>query len=146
MLEPVDPTAYSSLFQDVKTIPLISLRIWVQDYPHPQNWLSTYWTCGAFSEAYGYCDRNLDALLARADREPDPRTALPMYQQAEDFLLKGVPAAFAHYAESLYLLKPYVIGPRDHIGASDTAWAGEWGPVWTYDIDLSQVPANYSER
>ncbi len=146
LVEPVEPAKYRALFQDVKTIPPISLRSWAQDYPHPHNWLSTYWACGAIASAHGFCDRTLDTLFARADRELDLTAALSAYRQAEDALLDTIPAAFASYGEHLHLVKPYVIGPKNYPSPSDWHWAGEYGPVWTYDIDLTRVPADYPER
>lgn len=143
-LDPVDPAVYGSMSQDTKTAPQISLGIWIQDYPHPQNWLSIYWVCnGAFSTRYGYCNKDLDALLAKADGEPDSQKSLLMYQAAEDQLLKDVPAAFAAYVELSGLIKPYVIGPSDHLSSGDMEWAGESGPILSYDIDLTRVAANY---
>ena len=130
-----------------KTKPQISLQGYMQDYPHPHNWLSMFWTCGGeFATPFGYCNKELDALLARADQERDSQKAFALYQQAEDLLLKDVPAAFANYTESISLIKPYVLGLKDRVSAFDTEWVGEWGPVWTYDVDLSQVPASYPQK
>jgi oligopeptide transport system substrate-binding protein len=144
-LDPVDQAAYESLSRDIKTAPQIFHRVWVQDYPHPQNWLSLYWVCEPYFTypEYSYCNKDFDALVTKADQELDSKKSLELYQQAEDVLLKDVPAAFANYAENIYLVKPYVMGLKDHISPTDTEWPGEWGPVWTYDIDLSQVPTNY---
>jgi len=143
-LESVDPAVYEAMSQGSKTAPQIALSIWIQDYPYPQNWLSTYWTCNSgFSARYGYCNKDLDAQLAKSDREPDPQKALQMYQDAEDVLLRDVPAAFANYVELGGLVKPYVIGPGAHISSGDLEWAGEWGPVLDYDIDLSRVSPSY---
>ncbi|MCI0476932.1 MAG: peptide ABC transporter substrate-binding protein [Anaerolineales bacterium] len=130
-----------------KTKPQISLQGYIQDYPHPQNWLSMYWTCvNEFAAVFGYCNKELDALLARADQERDPQKALALYQQAEELLLKDVPAAFANYTENISLIKSYVLGLKDRVSAFDTEWAGEWGPVWAYDVELSQVPASYPRK
>lgn len=149
-LDPVEPGTFAalpkdgvlSLSKDVKSQPLLSRQGWIEDYPHPQNWLSTYWTCSSpYAQRYGYCNKDLDALLSKADQEPDLKKSIQLYQQAEDILMKDVPAVFSHYGENLYLVKPYVLGLREHIGSGDTEWAGQWGPVWLYDIDLMQVPA-----
>ena len=130
-----------------KTKPQISLQGYMQDYPHPHNWLSMFWTCGGeFATPFGYCNKELDALLARADQERDSQKAFALYQQAEDLLLKDVPAAFANYTENISLIKPYVVGLKDRVSAFDTEWVGEWGPVWAYDVDLSQVPASYPQK
>ncbi len=145
-LDPVDPTVYTSLTKDIKTQPLFSIQGWIEDYPHPQNWLSVYWVCGGFAKRYGYCNKDFDATTGKADQTLDLQAALKLYQQAEDILVKDVPSAFLFYSENLYLTKPWVIGPTDHTGSSDAEWAGEWGPVWTYDIDLSKVPSNYPKQ
>jgi oligopeptide transport system substrate-binding protein len=130
-----------------KIKPQISLQGYRQDYPHPHNWLSMFWMCGTeFAAPFGYCNKELDALLVRADQERDPQKALALYQQAEDTLLKDVPAAFANYTENISLIKPYVLGIKDRVSAFDIEWAGEWGPVWAYDVDLSQVPASYPRK
>ena len=146
VLDPVDATVFTSLTKDIKTNPLISRQGWIEDYPHPQNWLSVYWTCGGFAKRYGYCSKDFDALTAKADQELDLQKALALYGQAEDVLVNDVPSAFTNYDENLHMVKPWVIGPKDHTGSSDAEWAGEWGPVWMYDIDLSKVPASYPKQ
>ncbi len=146
-LDPVEPAALKSIPRDPKLKPQISLQGFVPDYAYPQDWLSLYWTCGnEFSARYGYCNQNLDALLGKADAERDPQKALGLYQQAEEMLLKDVPGAFANTTENISLVKPYVLGLKDHTSSSDTEWAGEWGPAWNYDINLSAVPANYPQK
>jgi ABC-type oligopeptide transport system substrate-binding subunit len=106
-----------------------------------------FWTCnGVGAKREGYCNKDLDRLTQAADKELDFKKSLEMYGQAEDILVQDVPSAFAYYNEAIYLVKPWVVGPKDHTGSSDLEWAGEWGPVWTYDIDLSRVPANYPKQ
>lgn len=141
--EPVSGTEFTSLTKDVRTNPQLSLQRWVQDYPHPQNWLTTYWACGAFSRRYGYCNLYLDEILRQADSTADLEKALPLYQQAEDMLIQDVPGAFMYNPENLQLVKPYLLGPKDNLSSQDAGWAGQYGPVWQYDIDLTQVPASY---
>lgn len=140
----VSPSKYDAPSGDPSTLPMISLRIWVEDYAHPQDWLSVYWTCSsAYSLDYAYCSQGLDTQLDKADGIVDTQKALEAYQAAEDMLMADVPAAFASYGEIGYLIKPYVIGPKDHVGSDDLEWAGEWGPVWEYDVDLTRVPSEY---
>lgn len=141
--DPVQGTEFTSLTRDVSTNPQMSLQRWVQDYPHPQNWLSTYWTCGAFSARFGYCNLFLDQILAQADAEPDFDKAVVLYQLAEDLLIQDVPGAFFYNPENLQLVKPYLMGPQDNLSSQDAGWAGMYGPVWEYDVDLSKVPASY---
>lgn len=146
ILEPADPANYAVLLKDAKTAPQISYQPWLGDYAHPQDWLSLYWTCNAFADRYGYCNKEFDALVQKADQEPDSTKSIQMYQQAEDLLLNDVPSIFGTYSENISLMKSYVIGPKDHIGTTDLVWPGESGPVWTYSIDLAQVPGNYPRQ
>lgn len=144
--DPVEGTEFTSLTKDVRTNPQLSLQRWIQDYPHPQNWLSTYWECGAFSARYGYCNLFLDQILRQADATEDFEQALPLYQLAEDLLIQDVPAAFFYNPENLQLVKPYVMGPQSNLSSQDAGWAGMYGPIWEYDIDLAQVPASYPKE
>jgi len=146
VLDPVDATVYTALTKDVKTNPQIARQGWIQDYPHPQNWLSIYWNSAAFAKRYGYASKELDAQMAKADQTLDFAASLKEYQKAEDMLMADLPGAPSNYAEALYLVKPYVIGLKENTGSSDLEWAGEWGPVWTYDVDLTKVPADYPKK
>ena len=87
-LDPVDATVFTSLTKKIETNPLISRQGWIEDYPHPQNWLSVYWTCAGFAKRYGYCSKDFDALTAKADQTLDLQAALVLYQQAEDLLVQ----------------------------------------------------------
>jgi oligopeptide transport system substrate-binding protein len=145
-LDPVEGTVLTRLMQNVNTNPQITRAGWAQDYPHPQNWLSVYWKCNSFAKRYGYCNPQLDALMLKADQTTNFAEAIKLYQQAEDVLLSDLPGAPTNYGENLFLLKPYVVGPKDHRSSGDITWIGEWGPIWTYDIDLSQVPENYPKK
>jgi oligopeptide transport system substrate-binding protein len=142
-LDPVDPTVYTALTKDPKTFPLLSRQGWIQDYPHPSNWLSVYFTCAGFAKRSSYCNKDFDALTAKADASTNFEESIKLYQQAEDLLLSDVPTAFTNYGENLYLVKPYVLGIKDNLGPSDAAWPGEYGPTNQYDIDLSKVGPGY---
>lgn len=146
-LDPVEPTSYAGLLRSIDTVPQITRIGWIQDYPHPQNWLSTYWTCNGFgSSRTGYCNSEFDLKLEQANSEPNVTRALGLYQEAEDMLMADVPAAFQNLTESLFLVQPWVIGPDQYTSSGDLEWPGTWGPIWEYDIDLSQVPVSYSQR
>src|SRR6185295_17887246 len=81
--DPVAGTEFTSLTKDVRTNPQLSLQRWVQDYPHPQNWLSAYWECGGFSRRFGYCNLFLDQILKQADQTADLEQAIKLYQLGE---------------------------------------------------------------
>jgi ABC-type oligopeptide transport system substrate-binding subunit len=144
--DPVGDTEFTELTKDVRTNPQLSLQRWVQDYPHPQNWLSTYWVCGAFAARYGYCNLFLDQILRQADATEDFEKAVILYQLAEDLLIQDVPGAFLYNPENLQMVKPYVLGPQSNLSSQDAGWAGMFGPIWEYDIDLTKVPASYPKQ
>lgn len=144
--DPVQGTEFTSLTKDVTTNPQLSLQRWVEDYPHPQNWLSAYWACGAFSRRYGYCNLLMDQVLKVADSTTDIDQAVKLYGLAEDMLINDVPGAFFFNPDNLSLVKPYVIGPDTHLSSRDAGWPGQWGPVSEYSVDLKQVPASYPKQ
>lgn len=141
----LDPQSTTPPSSPASSAPLIRSTGWIQDYPHPQNWLSVYWTCNGFARPLGYCNSALDAKLRVADQTRDWTTARALYQEAEEILVASVPAAIYSYGENIYLIKPWVQGAREHTSSSDS-WVGEYGPVWDYTIDLTQVPASYPEK
>lgn len=145
-LDPVEPTVYSDMAKSPETFPLLAREGWIQDYPHPSNWLSIYWTCEGFASHSGYCNPEFDALTAKADASTNFEEAIELYQDAEALLLNDVPSAFISYGENLYLVKPYLLGAPQHIGSSDASWPGQFGPVYTYDIDLTKVGAEYPRK
>lgn len=144
--EPVSPTEYTRRVRNFKTSPQMTLRSWIEDFPHPQNWLSTYWMCGSFARRYGYCNVNLDQTLKLADAAASIEDAVKLYQQAEEYLVTDVPGAFLYNGVNLQLLKPYVLGPSNYTGRRDAGWIGQWGPVMQYGIDLSKVPDTYPRQ
>jgi len=146
ILDPVDATVLTALSKDIKTQPQVSYGGWIQDYPHPQNWMSVYWKCAAFAKRYGYCNKDNDAVMTKADATVDFDAAVKLYSQAEDTMLADIPFVFIVHEENIHMIKPWVIGPKDNPSSSDAEWAGEWGPVWTYDIDLTKVPASYPKQ
>lgn len=146
ILDPVDATTFAGMTKNVQTTPMLSRQGWSQDYPHPQSWLSVYWTCNGIAKLFGYCNKRLDATLAQADRTLDFEQAIKLYQSAEDMLVNDVPSAFLYHDENRFLIKPWLLGPRSYPSSGDAEWAGEWGPVWLYDVDLSEVPSNYPKE
>ena len=136
----------TALTKDPKTNPQIARQGWIQDYPHPQNWLSIYWKSTAFAKRYSYASKALDDQLAKADQTLNFDDSIKEYQKAEAMLLSDLPGAPMNYSENLYLIKPWLMGLKDNPSSSDAEWAGEWGPVWTYDVDLTKVPTSYPKQ
>jgi oligopeptide transport system substrate-binding protein len=117
-LNPVEPTAYTALTKDIKTAPQMFILGWCADYPHPQNWLSVYWMTGAFGERIGYSNKDLDALMKKADSTVDEKAAMDLYAQAQKMLTDGAPVAFMWNNVTTFMVKPWVKGynvtPQDH--------------------------------
>jgi oligopeptide transport system substrate-binding protein len=122
-LNPVEATAYTALTKDVKTAPQMFILGWCADYPHQQNWLSVYWMTGAFGERIGYSNKDLDALMKKADSTVDQAAAATLYTQAQKMLTDGVPVAFLWNNVQTYMVKPWVKGfnatPQDHVFPGD---------------------------
>jgi oligopeptide transport system substrate-binding protein len=105
----------------------------VQDYPDPQNWLSVYWACASgFAMAFGYCNPDFDALVARADRESDPDERLALYEEAGHLLIDDAPGVFLSHGIFFYLVKPEVTGLTPT--PVDAGWPGQTASLLTMDI------------
>jgi oligopeptide transport system substrate-binding protein len=132
-LQPLEGKTLVALMSDPATYPSIGMEGWVQDYPDPQNWLSVYWTCAAsFAKAFGYCNPELDALTARADRETEPVERLALYEEASQLLIDNVPGVFISNGVSFYLVKPDVTGIDPT--PIDAAWPGQTASLLTVDM------------
>ncbi len=143
-LDPVDPNIVVRLSRDPATAPQVQTGGWVADYPHPQNWMSVWFHCIGRIARLGYCNSALDDMLYRADAIFETDDAIRAYQQAEDMMLQDVPIAPTQYYENVYLVKPYLIGPKNNLSPSDDEWAGQRGPIWEYEIDWTRAPSTPS--
>lgn len=63
---------------------------WIADYPDPQDWLSNQFLTGTYYNASNLSDSKLDALLHKADTDPDPTRRLAEYNQAEQMVSDDV--------------------------------------------------------
>ncbi len=63
---------------------------WIEDYPDPQDWLTTNLACDSSYNAGKACDTQADALMKAADANPDQAARLLQYQQAEQILVTKV--------------------------------------------------------
>ena len=145
-LDPVDATVFSALVKDVATAPQIFLLGWAQDYPHPQNWLFIEICGGLHAGRIAYCNPEFDKALDAANQETDFAKAVEKYKAAQKSYLNDYAAAMLYYNENWVLVKPYVKGLVENSSSSDGGWPGQYGPVLTYDVDLSQVGPNYPTK
>ncbi|MBI5300965.1 MAG: peptide ABC transporter substrate-binding protein [Chloroflexi bacterium] len=146
LLDPVEPNAYPVYVRDPKTTPQLFLIPWEGEYLHPQDWLFLQSCKGVYAQRIGYCNKDFDAALAAANQELDAEQALEKYKAAQRIFIGDIAGAFLWNNENAYLVKPYVLGVREHLGALDAAWAGQSGPVNTYAIDTTKVGAAYPTK
>ncbi|MCI0475211.1 MAG: ABC transporter substrate-binding protein, partial [Anaerolineales bacterium] len=134
-LDPVEPNAYSVVVRDPKTTPQMYLIAWEQEYAHPQNWLFLQSCAGVFAARLGYCNRDFDAALAAANQEVDGLQAIAKYKLAQKIFVSDAVAAFLWNNENAFLVQPNVRGAREYSGAGDNVWAGQFGPVLSYEVE-----------
>jgi ABC-type oligopeptide transport system substrate-binding subunit len=91
---------------------------WCQDYPHPNNFIFDVFSCG--TARGGYCNEEMDALLAEAQVTADLADQLPLYEQAQQMLVDDAPAAWIYWYGRFTLVKPYVQGMIVTAGDSNT--------------------------
>ena len=83
---------------------------WTADYPHPQNFLEVLFRSGN-SRNYGeYSNKEIDALLEKASREPNSVRSLEMYQEIEQKLIDDAATLPLRFRQSYTLVKPYIKG------------------------------------
>ncbi len=133
-LDPVEPNDYAVVVRDPRTTPQAYLIAWEQEYAHPQNWLFLQACSGVFAARLGYCNRDFDAALTAANQELDAARAIEKYQAAQKIFVGDLAAAFLWNNDNAFLIKPSVRGVREHSGAGDHVWAGQFGPVLAYEI------------
>ncbi len=101
---------------------------WCADYPDPQNWLSVYWkTESGFAERIGYSNPVLDALLDRADVEPNQAVRMQLYAEAQRMLTADLPAAYMWNNVNNFMVKPRVQGVKTT--PQDSGWPGSTDPL-----------------
>jgi oligopeptide transport system substrate-binding protein len=83
---------------------------WIADYPHPQNFLDVLFRSGSAYNHGGYSDPAFDALIDRANTEPDWARAQALYRQAERILVDDAVCIPLTFGQNFYLVKPYVEG------------------------------------
>ena len=83
---------------------------WIADYPHPQDFLDILFHSGTENNYGEYSNPEVDALLERANVEPDREVGLGLYQQAEQLLVEDAACLPLWFGKNYVLVKPYVSG------------------------------------
>jgi oligopeptide transport system substrate-binding protein len=81
---------------------------WIEDYPDPQDWLTTNLACDSAYNSGLACDKQADALMKQADANPDLKGRLVQYQQAEQILVTQVGWLPLDQATTWWEVKPYL--------------------------------------
>ena len=101
-------------------------------------------TCnGVYATRIGYCNKDFDTAFAAANQEVDFDKSIDKYKAAQRIFVGDVAGAFLWNNQNAYLIKPYALGLWSHSSSADNIWPGQFGPVLTYDIDVSKVGVGY---
>ena len=112
---PRDPVVLQEQFE--KRDPKLKFYFlgWLEDYPHPQNWLSLVFANNSPLAPAGWNNKEYNALTRKADALPIEE-AQATYEQADELLTEQAPVAFVTHSESLVLIKPNVKGFVGYVG------------------------------
>lgn len=83
-------------------------RGWGADYPDPQDWFATNFSCAGGNNFTGYCNPEVDRLIAEADGSLDQAQRLNAYGNAQALILQDVPVAPLFFRGRVVVVKPYV--------------------------------------
>ena len=99
---------------------------WGADYPDDQDWFDI-WMTGSGNVFGGYSNPDYDALVKKADVEPDAKKRQGYYDQAQKILIDDAGGGFLYQRNYMFLVKPYVQGltttPIDQANVGDQFWS-----------------------
>ena len=82
---------------------------WIEDYPDPQDWLTTNLACDSAYNSGNACDPTADKLMHTADANPNLQERLTQYQQAEQILVTQVGWLPLDQATTWWEIRPWVV-------------------------------------
>ncbi|MFD2170834.1 peptide ABC transporter substrate-binding protein [Tumebacillus lipolyticus] len=85
----------------------ISLGVWIADYNDPMTFLDLLVTDGGINYG-GWSNKEYDALIKKAQQEPDTKRRISLLQDAEKLLIQEMPIAPNNFRARAYVTKPYV--------------------------------------
>lgn len=106
---PIDVAQLSEMIASRDPQLTIWFNLWLEDYAHPQNWLSQYFGPDSTTKPLGWDNEEFNALVTEADRLP-LEEALPLYSEADALLAELAPVSFTIHGEQLVLISPQVQG------------------------------------
>jgi oligopeptide transport system substrate-binding protein len=81
---------------------------WGADYPDPQDWFGSLFSCNGSYNKYNYCNHTLDQLVARADTATNLTDRLAQYGLVQTILLQDAPVVPLFTRARLVVVKPWV--------------------------------------
>jgi oligopeptide transport system substrate-binding protein len=105
-LNSMESKAYQAAFKD-KNYDL-AFGGWGADYPDPQDWFGTLFSCKGGNNKYNYCNPSFDSLVTQADTGTDLGTRIDLYNQAQTQLITDAPVAPIFVRGRAVVIKPYV--------------------------------------
>jgi oligopeptide transport system substrate-binding protein len=132
VLEPTEGATLVSLRGDRTSYPqLMYFGSWYQDFPDPQNWLSSVYTCDSSLNQFGYCNEEFDRLTQEGDSTGNPAERNQFYEQAGQILVADVPGPFLYNPTGTFIVSPAVTGYTP--AANEFQWPGSNGSLMTLD-------------
>lgn len=106
---------------------IIGRESWGADYDHPQDWFDNLYICSQAKIGRGndeaYCNKEMDALLARANALPIGPESEALYKDAQKMMIKDLVWANLFYGTQPYLVQNYVRGAGFN-SIMDFSWLG----------------------
>lgn len=101
---------------------------WGADYPHPNNFLTDLISCTSGNNNMGYCNPEVDALLAEAATKANLEEQIPLYNQAQELVMADSPLITQTFGARFSLVKPWV---QNLVITAQDSNAGELFYAWT---------------
>jgi oligopeptide transport system substrate-binding protein len=83
---------------------------WVADYADPQDFLDILFRCNSRENNTGYCNPDVDKILAQAAVEQNSDRRIALYQQVEQMIVNDSPWISTWLGRGYTLVKPRVKG------------------------------------
>jgi ABC-type transport system substrate-binding protein len=92
---------------------------WIADYPDPHNFLYDLFHSGSENNVGKFSDPEVDALLERAQTEPDQAARMGLYRQAEQLLVARAAAIPLWHSKERYIvqdgLRGFIVNQQGHM-------------------------------
>jgi len=107
-VEPVG-LEWGAYLDRLSTDPFTIFRLgWGADYPHPNNFLTDLISCTSANNNMGYCNKDVDAVLAQAAQKSTLEEQIPLYNQAQEMVMADAPIIPVRFGQRFAVVKPWV--------------------------------------